>query len=327
MILADKIINLRKKAGLSQEELAYKLNVSRQSVSKWEGALSVPEINKIIEMAKIFGVSTDYLLKDEIEDIEYTDDEPIDENAPRKVSMKEALGYLDTIQKERFKIAIGVVLCVTCPALLILLSGLSDLGYVGETLASVLGIIYLFVSVSIAVGLFIIGSTKIYQYAYLKNEIIDTEYGITGLVKEKQKENHDSYIRSNVYGTILCILSVVPLIVFSILDYEFYTILSICLMLIMVASACFIFIVKGLTVSSFKCLLQEKEYSRKEKKFESSVYGAIIGSFWTIIAAIYLLISFLTGAWRFTWIIFVVASAIHPFLKAILRSRQNKSKK
>ena len=46
MILADKIIALRRKAGWSQEELAQQLNVSRQSVSKWEGAQSVPEIGR-----------------------------------------------------------------------------------------------------------------------------------------------------------------------------------------------------------------------------------------------------------------------------------------
>ena len=61
MILADKIIELRKKNGWSQEELAEKLHVSRQAVSKWEGAQSVPDLNKIISMADIFGVSTDYL--------------------------------------------------------------------------------------------------------------------------------------------------------------------------------------------------------------------------------------------------------------------------
>ena len=60
MILADKIILLRKKNGWSQEELAEKMNVSRQSVSKWEGANSIPDISKIIDMSKIFGVSTDY---------------------------------------------------------------------------------------------------------------------------------------------------------------------------------------------------------------------------------------------------------------------------
>lgn len=63
MILADKIIDLRKKNGLSQEELAEKMNVSRQSVSKWEGAQSVPDLNKIIMLSEIFGVTTDYLFK------------------------------------------------------------------------------------------------------------------------------------------------------------------------------------------------------------------------------------------------------------------------
>ena len=66
MILADKIINERKKLSWSQEELADKLEVSRQSVSKWESAQSTPDLNRILKMAELFGVSTDYLLKDEI---------------------------------------------------------------------------------------------------------------------------------------------------------------------------------------------------------------------------------------------------------------------
>ena len=64
MILADKIIELRKKNGLSQEELAEKLNVSRQSISKWEGAQSIPDMNKILKLSDLYSVSTDYLLKD-----------------------------------------------------------------------------------------------------------------------------------------------------------------------------------------------------------------------------------------------------------------------
>jgi len=62
MIFADKLILLRKKAGWSQEELADKMNVTRQSVSKWEGAQSVPDLEKMIRLSKLFGVSTDYLL-------------------------------------------------------------------------------------------------------------------------------------------------------------------------------------------------------------------------------------------------------------------------
>lgn len=67
MILADKIIEERKKNGWTQEDLAQKLGVSRQSVSKWESAGAIPDLKKIIQLAYLFGVSTDYLLKDEIE--------------------------------------------------------------------------------------------------------------------------------------------------------------------------------------------------------------------------------------------------------------------
>lgn len=63
MILADKIIDLRKKAGWSQDELASKLNVTRQSVSKWEGAQSIPDMERIVRMSRLFGVTTDYSFK------------------------------------------------------------------------------------------------------------------------------------------------------------------------------------------------------------------------------------------------------------------------
>ena len=56
MILADKIVNLRKRAGWSQEELAEKMGVSRQSISKWEGAQSVPDMNRILKLSEVFCV-------------------------------------------------------------------------------------------------------------------------------------------------------------------------------------------------------------------------------------------------------------------------------
>ena len=87
MILADKIMNLRKKAGWSQEELAEQLNVTRQSVSKWEGARAVPDMEKVVQMSRIFGVSTDYLLKDEIEEDNPEDNvQVISEQPLRKVN-------------------------------------------------------------------------------------------------------------------------------------------------------------------------------------------------------------------------------------------------
>ena len=63
MILADKIIRLRKKNGWSQEELADKMNISRQAVSKWERDLSFPDISSIPKLAEIFEVSVDELIQ------------------------------------------------------------------------------------------------------------------------------------------------------------------------------------------------------------------------------------------------------------------------
>lgn len=65
MKIADRILCLRKKKGVSQEELAFKVGVSRQAVSKWESDQSLPDLDNIILMSEYFGVSTDYLLKGE----------------------------------------------------------------------------------------------------------------------------------------------------------------------------------------------------------------------------------------------------------------------
>ncbi|MBQ1995367.1 MAG: helix-turn-helix transcriptional regulator, partial [Clostridia bacterium] len=67
MRLHEKIYELRKKEGLSQEALAEKLGVSRQSVSKWETGEATPEVSKLLAISKLFGVTTDYLLNDETE--------------------------------------------------------------------------------------------------------------------------------------------------------------------------------------------------------------------------------------------------------------------
>ena len=75
MTFSDKLIVLRKKAGWSQEELAERLNVSRQSVSKWESAQSMPDIDKILQLSSLFSVTTDCLLKDMQAEPEYTEDD------------------------------------------------------------------------------------------------------------------------------------------------------------------------------------------------------------------------------------------------------------
>ena len=67
-MLSEKLYKLRKNSGLSQEQLAEQLNVSRQAISKWESGTAVPESEKLITISNYFGVSVDFLLKDDEED-------------------------------------------------------------------------------------------------------------------------------------------------------------------------------------------------------------------------------------------------------------------
>lgn len=67
MKLSDKILNLRKKHSMSQEELAEKLNVSRQAISRWEVGSAQPDASNVLQLSKLFNVTTDFLLYDEYE--------------------------------------------------------------------------------------------------------------------------------------------------------------------------------------------------------------------------------------------------------------------
>ena len=128
MIFADKLTDLRKKSGWSQEDLADRLEVSRQSVSKWESAQSVPDMVRILKLSELFGVSTDYLLKDELgpESLR-AESHPVPDTEPllRQVSMEEASAFLDYRALAARRISVGVMLCILSPVLLILVSGLS----------------------------------------------------------------------------------------------------------------------------------------------------------------------------------------------------------
>ncbi|MBQ8815156.1 MAG: helix-turn-helix transcriptional regulator [Lachnospiraceae bacterium] len=88
MTLGEKIYTLRKQNGLSQEQLAEALNVSRQSISKWEGNVTYPEPDKLIALSEYFQVSLDYLMKTDCENEKVTIRETIDTEIPAVASGK-----------------------------------------------------------------------------------------------------------------------------------------------------------------------------------------------------------------------------------------------
>ena len=85
MKLSDKSLSLRKQNGLSQEELAEKLSVSRQAISRWEVGSAQPDALNILQLSKLFGVTADYLLND---DYESDNDVPVVKNTEATANRK-----------------------------------------------------------------------------------------------------------------------------------------------------------------------------------------------------------------------------------------------
>ena len=321
MILADKIIELRKKAGYSQEELAEKMGVSRQSVSKWEGALSIPDLDKILLMSEIFGVSTDYLLKDELGDEIPSPKEEISESQFRKVSMEEANDFIKVKDETAPMVALGVALCILSPVIMFFLLAMQEMGRIGinENAAGGFGIIALALSVVPAVALFIFSGMKTSKYEYLEEEPIELAYGVSGMVKERQNMLREKHIRDCVIGVCLCVISAIPLFIGAFFeDMDGEVLIGLCLTLILVAAGVYILIRTGIPWATTEKLLQQDDYTVEKKLIEKKL-DPIATIYWCVILAAYLGWSFYTFEWHRTWIIWPVAAVLFGVFEGILR--------
>ena len=312
MILADKITEERKRLGLSQEELAEKLSVSRQAVSKWESAQSVPELQKIVMLSELFSVSTDYLLKEEAETERSPKEDRGSDEPLRRVSLEEANAFFSATQEESRGVSLGVLLCIVSPVLLVVLSGLSDtkLGLVSETAAAAVGLLALFLLIAAAVFLFIRSGVSMEKYEYLHKESFETAYGVTGLAKERKEAFEPTYIRSLSLGIVLFVLSPLPVALAALMGEDNALVVFMAAVLLCIVGFGVYRIVRvAIVKSGYQIILQEGEYNKTEKK-RGEIASVVNAAYWCIATAVYLLWSFTSGKWESTWIVWVVAGVL-----------------
>ena len=328
MILADKVIKLRKKNGWSQEELADKMNVSRQAVSKWESAQTIPDLEKILQLSLLFGVTTDYLLKDEIEVEELTNDTSLDTTIKR-ISIEEANAYIEQRKKASWRIALATFLCILSPITIMVLSILSGLPnpIITETTAGSVGLTVLFAFILCAVPIYVYCGFKNQPYAFLdKNIPFELEYGVKGLVTEKKNAFRPTYVAYNIIATCLCIFSVVPLVILSFTENEILIAAALALLMVIVGIGAGMFIVVGTQNASMQKLLKEGEFTEKEKN-RTSIKEVVGFCYWGVLTAIYLAVTFLTNHWHLTWIIFAVGGILFPIVMCICNLIADKKNK
>lgn len=323
MILADKIIELRKKSGMTQDELAEKLGVSRQSVSKWEGAQSTPDLNRILKLSEIFSVSTDVLLRDEL-DLESSaspDSTPYisapDETEPalRQVSMSEASEYLKANKRRSFLIALGIAVCVFSPMVIVFFDifSLSDLGAV-----------LMFGLIAAAVGLFIYSGSFMKKYEYLNVECIDTEYGVDGMVKEKREQDQPRNTLMLIAGVMMCILFFIPFIAADMFaSFSNADDIGVILGFSILTAGVFLIVNSRCVVHGYDVLLEEGGQSR-EHKTKRKKTGIVMAIYWLVVTALYLGYSFITFDWVRSWIIWPVAGVLCPIVTLISEAVKKK---
>lgn len=301
MILAEKVASLRKKKGWSQEELAEKLGISRQSVSKWESGTSIPDIDKIIMMSRLFSVGTDYLLIDEVVETVPQETEDAKDTSIKSVSVEEANLFLALTRRLAVPRAIAMALFVLCPTPLILLAGMCEYGriFLTEDMAGGIGVAILLVIVAIGTFILITTNTQLSKFEYLEKEPFVLQYGVSGITEKNRELFSSPYHISVAVGAAICILGALAVILPAAMGAdEFIIVCFTDILLVMIAAAVFIFVWAGTVQDSFNKLLQLEAFSPEHKSVAKRI-RFFPSAYWTVVMAIYLGLVAYYGYYRF----------------------------
>lgn len=321
MILGEKIIALRKRMNWSQEELAEKLDISRQSVSKWEVGATIPDLDKILKMSDIFGVSTDYLLKDEIEETGLSGGRDIPDG--RTVSVEEANEFMRLSQEVSGKIALAVSLFILSPVILLQLFALTEgeKVWILEDWAAGVGVTGILLFVAAGVAICVYNGMKLEKFKYLESEQFSLQYGVEGIVEKRKADFAERFRRSVITGIVLCIIGAIPLLLaaaFSSDDVVMTGCLNIVLMF--VAAGVHFIVRAGVVQESFNKLLQCEDYTLQNKEANRKL-AYFPGSYWLVVTALFLGCGFYTENWgRTAVLIWPVAGVLFAAVYGILRA-------
>ncbi|MBP3235147.1 MAG: helix-turn-helix domain-containing protein [Eubacterium sp.] len=258
MILSEKITELRKKAGLSQEEFGAEIGVSRQAVSKWEMSQTTPDLNKIVKMSEFFEVPIDFLLKDEY-DLSFLENHNIDSkdidgdenkeagnveidnpkttvfakgsSETKMIELPEIQSYLDIKKRAARKYVISIFLFFISPFAGIVISTFNE-PY------AVVGVIIQLLILIVTAIIFVLTLWKLAKFKTLFTGERELAYGVRSIVEEKKHHFEHTFIIGIIAGVICLIAFVIPVMAVSVFtdDNNVAIIISACMMLLIFAT-------------------------------------------------------------------------------------------
>lgn len=318
MILADKIIRLRKQFGWSQEELAEKMNISRQSVSKWESTNSIPDINKIIMLADIFDVSTDFLLKDDIEKFD-----SLSEGTKLdiiQISLEQALQYVENKIRVSNLITKGVVLCLCSVTPLFFFLAMAETNQLNITrdMAAWIGVVSILIMVSVGISFFIKTNQYKNNIAPIENEEFELAYGVHSVFSEKLQKFTATYNLGLSVGIFLFIFSFVPLIFVSMFFSDSnITLMMLIVLFLMIATGIYVVASVSAKFDAFNNILKNSS-KKPEKSKRTKRVEKLAVFYWPLLIALYLGWSLWTMDWGVTWIVWPVGAVLFAALFGLM---------
>lgn len=297
MIFADKLIKLRKQAGLSQEELADKLNVTRQAISKWEGAQSLPDMQKLIRISKLFDVSADYLIKDEIgEQVLNNNSDKIDEDC-QIINDVQVKDYFKVTKFRAFcySLGMGIILVpFTILAICLICIIISDSGFTQKSINAIIGkSVVMLICIVSAIIIFSTASNQKYKYSY-----IEQPFKLTKEALEILSDKKSAYIKLCKICKIICpllvIVSLLPIMIYSIITNTTYANEMsingiIALIGLVVLVICFVLIFCMLCKMLMSSINRLQNPNSVKRVFNWDIVSLIINICWVVLVSVYLL--------------------------------------
>ena len=284
----QKLKNIRKEHGISQEELAARLNVSRQAVSKWESGQGFPETDKLIQLSTMFGISLDTLLKNE------SGTETSGEDGSFYASREAVEGFLIHRRSLSFRVAIGVAIIIMSIA-------------IAMVTEHAMGTALMLIVAAIGACVLVMQGfqPKRYQEIAEKPLVFDESF-----IKEFRTKHTKRRWRCGlliVCGIMLIILSFVLIMYFnSVPRFAEGRINAIAP--IFWAVAVFLMIFAGLAIQSEGIIANNAAHMREVEKDRRSepLFAAVL----PLTGIIYVAIGLIWGAWHPGWLVFPIAVLI-----------------
>ena len=296
MSLSENLQNLRKIKNMSQEELAEKLDVSRQAVSKWESGNGYPETEKIISICEIFDCSMDQLVKGKISN-----------------DIKSEKNNYDLIMTKAAKeIALGVAVILLGVSIMLSILGFATNEQAEEQYA-LIGIVLILIGVVFAVPLFIINGTKIDNFKK-KNPKVANVYS-----EDEIEEANSKYTKYLAIGISIILLGVV--IMMLLLGLKVFgedSTLPVATLMYFVTIGVLLIIYSGKMKDKFDIEKYNNENTEEYKKVTNKV-GRICGIIMLITTIVFLVWGFALNMWHINWIVYPVGGILCGIVSIVLK--------